>query len=177
MNKCISLAMAMMIVAGTQATGVTRQESTRQLKKVVYSGSCASSPQAVRDLGSVKVYYAKVSIPEINLSQMPTVAVYLKSGSIWLPLAQPSHKFIPGCYVTDGAPFVGWRIIYSSDGREEIQGSDFKVVVIYESGISVEVSNPDTGTSLDLNMHTDAETAKRIHGYKVLRRERPPEEE
>lgn len=156
-----------------------QQFSTGELKKVVYSGWCRDYPQHLHHSGSTRRYWARISIPELRLQDMPMINVYdyYSTGgpSGWAEVEVENSD----CRVIDGLCYLLWKKSYvHEDGlvTTSVYRSHFKIVVIYEADTtSIAAQNTGTGKSVELDIVTDEETTKKIRGYKVYRREKADE--
>jgi hypothetical protein len=183
MKRSMSVFLVLVVLAGSiwicNAANISRQESTGQLKKVVYSGNCADCPQTTVNLGNYISYLAHVAIPEIKLTNMPSVSVFvyhenpLPPGWVQLGYAPEGVMGLPTWKLSDKTCVLYWKY-YGTEYKTGTQFfAKFKIVVTYESAplVNLAVQNPGTGKSLDLNWQPEPQ-AERINGYKVLRRER-----
>jgi len=74
-----------------------RQESTRELKKVVYTGICANYPQTYNGVD----WWARIPVPELSLDNAPSFNLYVRGGnqhagwpdSEWRPVSEPNVVF------------------------------------------------------------------------------------
>jgi hypothetical protein len=160
-------------VTSVAVAQVTRQESTNQLKKVVYSFNAQECPQVVMQADSQNCHhYAVVSIPEFTVENMPQHSASLFYGGFpGFPSGTWQNAFLFVIWA-DGVAYVHWKTSYS-DGSESVVATQFKIVLTYETRIELAVANPGTGKSLDLKWQANKETAAKIRGYKVYRREKP----
>lgn len=182
--RTVLLALVLLAVTTSRVVAVSRQESTKELKKAVYSGTVTECEQVTEQIGSGDWYtvfwYARVVIPEIRLDNMPNISVFGRTPyGQWAQFSEETPTGQDGTYpsrvcVLDGVCFLNWKVAehnYPSI-RHVVQFTRFKIVITYESGTELGVENSGTGKSLDLEWHTDDETAKKIRGYKVQRREK-----
>lgn len=174
--KTLVVTILLFSVSMMHAVAVSRQESSGGLKKVVYSGRTTDCSQVVIDEDGYKYYiWAVVSVPEATLDNLSAISGY------YLPYTNSRNPvgFLPmdrllviGSGNNEGKVYLLWKQV--TPGIEtEVFFVYFKIVVVYESGTTLGVDNSGTGRSLDLEWNTDEETAKKIRGYKVQRRERP----
>lgn len=156
--KRFCLCLCAVVCVAEIAFGATREESTKPLKRVVYSGFCHDQPQRV-DGG---YYYARVFTPETSCINMACVTVYRRAtyDGTW-------HPIIGGdlCGEVD----IFWKVV-DSDGYVSVGYDEFKIVIIYESGTTATATNTGSGSSVQLQWNTDTQMVQKITGYKVLRR-------
>jgi hypothetical protein len=173
MKRFILVLLSILVTASqSMAGGITRQESTGQLKKVVYSGNYADCPQVVVNVQDNTYYWAKVLIPELTFANMPAISVftngevfpYVPATNLWSGVHTAGYR--------EGEYYIYWKRTntnWGPDQNPQIYYTQFKIVVIYEPGLQVQ--NPGTGTSLRLEWNVGGEGEK-IRGYKVWRREK-----
>src|SRR5271156_1617672 len=73
MKTKILICLAGLFVQMLHAQILVRQQSSNQIKKAVYSGDASKFPQIYNG----GTYYAIIPIPEINLTNMPSVTVWI----------------------------------------------------------------------------------------------------
>ncbi len=139
--KTIALVFLMSLVVQTNAQTLVRQESSNQIKKVVYSGDASKFPQ----IYNAGAYYAIIPVPEINLTNMPSVTVWVYptdyglDGQSDLGLESADYAFLysGGVILSNGICYLGW----SSPGEAQYDPSDiikyanytnFMITVVYE---------------------------------------------
>ena len=154
-----AVALATCIAAVAQ---VARQESTNQLKKVVYSGNAANCPQL---LVGDQYYWAQVSIPEIKLDNLPSVSAWVYSAD-YFPSGGWSGINPARISLRDGICYLWWK------DYTNIVFTQFTIVITYEADTRLEVANTGTGKSLKLDWKMDAATNQVVRGYKVFRQEK-----
>ena len=131
-NVIAALVLLTAFCANTHAQN--RIESTYQLKKAVYSGDASQLPQLVKTLdfmsGGNDYHYAIVSVPEINLTNMPTITVWVyTTRTVALPGWMPADYNLlrnDAVVLTNGICYLRWKV----DSVEYF--TQFKIVVTYE---------------------------------------------
>ena len=166
MKKFVLAAVCFICVVGFSFGDVVRQESTQELKKVVYTGNFSECPQVIYcDM----YYYAKIVAPEITLGNMPIVQVYTWDNDGWDSWEEIGDTLSGDpsdlVFYTEGTILVHWKVTYE---RTSIYWNSFKIVIIYESGLKVE--NTGTGKSTELNWIPLP--GRKIEGYNIWRREK-----
>ena len=129
-------------IAFNAAAQATRQESSNQLKKVVYAFDPSSLPQMMMpktdlfklcnvDLYGSYRYYALVNVPEITVSNMPSVEFWWNNSgagappSFWTPVPTLSVavNFDYGpllCFVTNGLCGLLWKVEFHPPGFPDV---------------------------------------------------------
>jgi len=142
-----------------------RHETTGTMRKVVFSGNTAPFPMVPNMGGAL---YVAIPIPEIRLNAMPITQIWTTDGlhpglgNVFSEYQRP--------LVVEGHVWINIEAYIDGHWRAAHRG--VVIVLWYNTGTELAVENPGTGKSLDLQWNTDDETAKKIRGYKVERREK-----
>jgi hypothetical protein len=122
--KRVSILFVCLICCLAKADVLNRQESSNQLKKVIYSGDASQLPQVV--VGGHP--YAVVPIPEINLTNMPSITVWVDPTVLYndrpvgLMAADYDYLDNQNVILTNGICYLDWSGIFKN----------FKIIVVYE---------------------------------------------
>lgn len=140
MKTNILICLLGLFVQTLHAQTLVRQESSNQIKKVVYTGNASQFPQTN---GSSGVYYAIVPVPEINLTNMPSVTVlispmgsYNQTPSGWYPVDYGTYDNVSVAF-TNGICYLGWSepgafVNSLSALIDNAVFTNFMIIVVYE---------------------------------------------